>query len=131
MNSTITSAMLAITLTLGCGGVVEAASSETAIIKCSFKGYTRAGEFVFLTRYSDGTPPRIGVQPGVGDKALYFKDRKEEMFIELAGHGSPIKMFTIYDNGQAYLSYHPLTPMEENRPPSEPSQVVGTCSKVF
>lgn len=131
MNRTITSALLAITLTLGFSGVAEAASTETAIIKCSFKGYTRAGEFIFLTRYSDGTSPRIGVLPGIGNKALYFKDRKEEMFIELAGYGSPIKMYTIYDSGKAYLSYHPLTPMEDNRPPPEPSQVLGKCSKVF
>ena len=63
--------------------------ADIHVLKCSFDD----DEWMYFTRYTDGTPARIGKAIGVGDKALAFQDRFGALvFIETNADGTPLHL---------------------------------------
>jgi hypothetical protein len=98
--------------------------SRAAIVvfECKISGFS---EPTFFTWYSDGSPARVGIATGVGDKALAFQDRFGAwIFVEVNTDGSPISLSTIQTNLEVIHSRHSLT---LNATVLLPSQSKGHC----
>jgi hypothetical protein len=98
--------------------------ADIHVLKCSFDD----DEWMYFTRYTDGTPARIGKAIGVGDKALAFQDRFGALvFIETNADGTPITFTTIERTLKAIHSSHLL---QVDGTLLAPSQVSGQCEPV-
>jgi len=60
----------------------------------------------YITIYDDGTPARIGIDWGIGSKALVYDDPRNNSWVvvELNGVGLPITLTTIMPDGRAIHS---------------------------
>jgi hypothetical protein len=86
----------------------SACLADIIILKCDFRGF--GGRPIYFTRYSDGSPSRIGISPGIGDRALFFSDRSgAQIFVEINIDGSPITFTTIQPNMRAIHARQVLT----------------------
>ena len=83
------------------------AVAEILVFNCNFKELR--GDLV-ITVYDDGSPAKIGVEQGVGDKAQpYFHAATgAHIFVELNGVDFPITLTTILKDGTAWHSRHVL-----------------------
>jgi hypothetical protein len=81
-----------------------------------------------ITIYDDGSPSRIGVEAGVGNKAQAYFDPPTgaTVVVEFNGVGLPDTLTTINRDGKAIHSRHLLTVPEGW---FLPSQVVGQCDR--
>ncbi len=78
--------------------------ADIHVLRCMFEN-----QWIFFTRYTDGTPARVGTGIGVGDKALTFRDRSGALiFIETNMDGTPITFTTIEPSLKAFHSRHLL-----------------------
>ena len=97
--------------------------ADIHVLRCKFGDLQ-----VYFTRYTDGTPSRIGTAIGVGDKALTFQDRFGALiFIETNTDGTPVTFTTIETNLNAVHSRHLL---RHDGRVLEPSQRSGRCEPV-
>jgi hypothetical protein len=97
--------------------------ADIHVLQCKFGAMQ-----VYFTRYTDGTPSRIGTAIGVGNKALTFRDRFGALiFIETNTAGTPDTFTTIEPSLKAVHSRHLLTP--DGRV-LVPSQTLGRCEPV-
>lgn len=99
----------------------NAAQAEIIAFECAVPDMSR----LVFTYYSDGTPARVGVSTGVGNKALTWKDRFGAwVFVEVNTDGSPVTMSTIQTNLEIIHSRHLLLPTGDVL---QPSQSKGRC----
>lgn len=110
------------------GGLAFArvASAEITVFACQFAGFK--GATTFITIYDDGSPSRIGVEVGVGDKAKTYFDPPTgaTVVVEFNGVGIPDPLTTINQDGKAVHSRHLLWLREGW---SVPSQTLGQCER--
>ena len=123
MRGTVRSTLIVAGLAFGSIVIATPSRADIFVQKCVFPDVS-----FFLTRYSDGTPARIGRISGVGSKALYFKDRYAEVFIEIDLAGIPITFTTIFPDLTAIHSRHSIVPLGDKVVP--PSQSKGKCTNV-
>lgn len=101
--------------------IVGECRADITILRCSFPGM----EAVFFTRYSDDTPARVGVKPGIGNRAHYFEDRfGAQVFVEVNTDGTPVTMTTIERSLGAVHSRQYITP---DGSVLAPLQMKGKC----
>ena len=111
----------AVLLTLLCASTAQA---EITVLRCAF------GDFkLFITRYDDGTPARIGTAPGIGDRAQAILDRRTGtwVFVEVNTDAIPVTLTTIQPDMRAIHSRHTIGPLGEV---GAPSQQVGKCERI-
>lgn len=99
------------------------------VLKCKIEGYN---EDIFITtsphtNSNDGQYARIGISPGVGDRAVVVADRMGAIaFVELNGDGTPIGLLTVQKNMRAVKSSHSI---DNSGSVSAPSQNAGVCTR--
>jgi hypothetical protein len=93
MTQPMTKILLAL-LTLA----VLATEASADVLRCKIESYN---EDIFIatspdTNQNDGQYARIGISPGVGDRAIAFADRMgAHVFVELNTDGTPIGLLTV------------------------------------
>ena len=71
------------------------------VLRCKIEGYN---EDIFITtspdtNQNDGQYARIGISPGIGNRAIVFADRMgANTFVELNTDGTPIGLLTVQKN---------------------------------
>jgi hypothetical protein len=99
------------------------------VLKCKIDDYK---EDVFITtppdtNSSDGQYARIGISPGIGNKAMVVADRMGAIaFVELNVDGTPIGLLTVQRNMRAIKSNHSIDPFGLV---GAPSQNAGVCTR--
>ncbi|MGY3074218.1 hypothetical protein ACVWZZ_000589 [Bradyrhizobium sp. LM6.10] len=94
------------------------AVSVADVLKCKIDGYR---EDVFITtspdtNSDDGQFGRVGISPGLGNKAIVFHDRMgATVFVELNGGGTPIGLITVAANMRVVESFFPHQPSLASR----------------
>ena len=98
-------------IALGAGLVgaqmLAATLSLADVLRCKIEGYS---EDVFITtspdtNSSDGQYARIGISPGIDNRALVFADLMgPQVFVELNGTGTPVALLTVQKDGRAIKS---------------------------
>ncbi|MET3993718.1 hypothetical protein ABID65_005373 [Bradyrhizobium sp. S3.9.2] len=102
--------------------------SHAGVLKCKISGYN---EDIFITtppdtNSNDGQYARIGVSPGIGNRALTVGDRMGAIaFVELNVDGTPVGLLTVQKNLQVIKSSHSIDPFGLV---SAPSQNTGVCT---
>src|SRR6266540_6259712 len=72
--------------------------SRADVLRCKIEGFS---ENIFITtspdtNQNDGQYARVGISPGIGNRALVFVDRMEaHVFVELNTDGTPVGLFTV------------------------------------
>src|SRR5215208_3988546 len=66
------------TLVLAVGAPLQA-HAEIVVLQCGFAEIR--GEGIFVTKYDDGTPSRVGVAPGVGGRAYISVDPRNGAWV--------------------------------------------------
>jgi hypothetical protein len=101
------------------------AQSKILALQCSFSNLGQT----FITIYDDGTPARIGVKTGVGNKAKVMIDElsKSIALIEMNVDGFPITLTTINPKMEAVHSRQIIDRVGEI---AAPSQGTGKCQKI-
>jgi len=111
------------TIQLGAACASTPCLAEIHALKCIFDNQP-----IYFTRYSDGTPARVGTSVGVGDKAIAIIDRSGALvFIETNLDGTPITFTTIEPSLKAVHSRHLL---QLNGTVLAPSHQTGRCEPV-
>jgi hypothetical protein len=113
---------LALAGTVQLAGVCVSANclAEIHVFRCLFDN-----QLIYFTRYTDGTPARVGTGIGVGDKAIAFEDRSGALvFIETNIDGTPITFTSIEPSLKAVNSRHIL---QSNGTVLAPSHRSGGC----
>ncbi|MDI3564211.1 hypothetical protein [Bradyrhizobium sp. Arg816] len=78
--------------------------SAADVLRCKIAGYN---EDIFIvtspdTNQNDGQYARIGISPGIGNKAFVVADRiGAHVFVELNTDGTPIGLLTVQKNMRA------------------------------
>jgi hypothetical protein len=86
---------------------------HAGVLKCKIGGYN---EDIFITtapdtNSNDGQYARIGVSPGLGNRAMTVTDRMGAIaFVELNVDGTPVGLLTMQKDMRVIKSSHPLTP---------------------
>ena len=99
------------------------------VLKCKIEGYN---EDVFITtspdtNKDDGQYARIGISPGIGDRAIVFADRMgANVFVELNTDGTPIGLLTVQKNMRVIKSKQSIDP---SGMVAGPSQSAGVCTR--
>lgn len=109
---------------LGMVLAASAAEAEIVVLQCKFESLN-----FFVTRYSDGSPARIGTTPGLGDRAQAISDHRTGawVFVEVNTDGIPITLTTVAPDFAAVHSRHTIGPFGEVL---APSQERGKCERV-
>ena len=84
------------------------ARADIVVFKCTF---TDSFEF-YITIYDDGSPTRIGIEQGVGNKAQAYFDKPTGswVFVEFIDDGKlPSTLTTILKDRSAWHSRHTLS----------------------
>ena len=103
--------------------------SHADVLKCKIDDYN---EGIFITtspdtNQNDGQYARIGISPGVDDRAIAFSDRMGAVaFVELNVDGTPIALLTVQKNMRMIKSNHAIDPVGAV---SAPSQSAGVCTQ--
>lgn len=104
-------------------------ASIADVLKCKIEGYR---EDVFITtspdsNSDDGKFARVGISPGLGNRAIVFNDRMgATAFVELNGDGTPIGLITVTANMRVVNSRHSIDP---SGAVFAPSQKTGLCTR--
>jgi hypothetical protein len=99
------------------------------VLRCKIEGYN---EDVFITtspdtNKNDGQYARIGISPGIGDRAIVFADRMgAHVFVELNTDGTPIGLLTVQKNMRVIKSTQSIDP---SGMVAGPSQSAGVCTR--
>jgi hypothetical protein len=99
------------------------------VLRCKIEGYN---EDIFITtspdtNQNDGQYARIGISPGIGDRAIVFADRMgAHVFVELNTDGTPIGLLTVQKNMRVIKSNHSIDP---SGMVFAPSQSAGVCTR--
>src|SRR6476646_8855981 len=105
-----------------------ASEASADVLRCKIEGYN---EDVFITtspdtNSNDGQYARIGISPGIGDRAIVFADRMGAVaFVELNTDGTPIGLLTVQKNLRVVKSNHSIDPTGMV---FAPSQNAGVCT---
>src|SRR6476646_285639 len=90
-----------------------AGEASADVLRCKIEGYN---EDVFITtspdtNSNDGQYARIGISPGIGNKASVVADRMgPHVFVELNADGTPIGLLTVQQNMKVIKSSQAITP---------------------
>jgi hypothetical protein len=109
--------------------LIAPTSSLGDVLKCKIADYR---EDVFITtspdtNSSDGEYARIGISPGIGDKAFVVPDRMgATAFVELNVDGTPVGLLTVGKDMRAVISRQAIDTMGRV---FASSQSTGTCTK--
>jgi len=79
------------------------------------------------TNSGDGQYARIGVSPGIGNRAIVVADRMgATAFVELNADGTPVGLLTVGKDMRVVKSRHAIDPMGSV---FAPSQNTGVCTR--
>ncbi|WGR70205.1 MULTISPECIES: hypothetical protein [unclassified Bradyrhizobium] len=99
------------------------------VLRCKIEG---ANEDIFITtapdtNQNDGQYARIGLSPGIGDRAFVVADRMGAVaFVELNTDGTPIGLLTVQKNMRVIKSNQAIDP---SGMVLAPSQSTGVCTR--
>jgi hypothetical protein len=80
------------------------------------------------TNLDDSQHARIGISPGIGDRAIVFTDRMGALvFVELNIDGTPIGLLTVQKNMRVIKSSRSIDPLGTVL---APSQHAGVCTRL-
>jgi hypothetical protein len=105
--------------------------SLAEVLRCKIDGYN---EDIFITTSSDtnqndGQYARIGVSPGIGNRAIVFADRMGAYaFVELNTDGTPIGLLTVQKNMLVIKSTQSIDPSGTVLAPSQSAGVCNRCA---
>jgi hypothetical protein len=101
-----------------------AVQAKIEVTRCSFDSLT-----IFITRYDDGTPPRAGKAPGVGNRAHIIPDARTGavVVVEVNTDNIPDTFTTIQPDLFAVHSRHLL---DLSGSLVAPTQQSGWCERV-
>jgi hypothetical protein len=101
------------------------------VLKCKVEGYN---EDLYITtspdtNLNDGQYARIGISPGIGDRAIVFADRMGAVvFVELNTDGTPIGLLTVQKNMRVIKSNQTIDPFGTVLTPSQSTGVCTRCA---
>ena len=79
------------------------------------------------TNQNDGQYARIGISPGIGNRAIVFADRMgAHAFVELNTDGTPVGLLTVQKNMRVIKSNQNIDP---SGTVLAPSQSAGVCTR--
>jgi hypothetical protein len=86
---------------------VLATEASADMLRCKIEGFEG---YVFVTTLpdtndNDSQYARIGISPGIDNRALVFADLMgPQVFVELNGTGTPVALLTVQKDGRAIKS---------------------------
>jgi hypothetical protein len=101
------------------------------VLRCKIEGYT---EDIFIatspdTNQNDSQYARIGISPGIGNRAIVFADRMgAHAFVELNTDGTPIGLLTVQKNMRVIKSNQSIDPFGTVLAPSQSAGVCTRCA---
>ncbi|MET4297061.1 hypothetical protein ABIB06_007652 [Bradyrhizobium sp. LB8.2] len=108
---------------------VLATDASADVLRCKIEGFS---DNIFITsspdtNRNDGQYARIGISPGIGNRAFAFADRMgAHVFVELNGDGTPVGLFTVQKDMRVINSRHSIDP---SGMVLAPSQSAGLCTR--
>ncbi|MET4418315.1 hypothetical protein [Bradyrhizobium sp. RT3a] len=108
---------------------VVATDASADVLKCKIEGFS---DNIFITsppdtNQNDGQYARIGISPGIGNKAFAFADRMgAHVFVELNGDGTPVGLLTVQKDMRVVNSSQSIDPFGMVM---APSQSAGVCTR--
>ncbi|MEH2626789.1 hypothetical protein V1292_004844 [Bradyrhizobium sp. AZCC 1719] len=109
------------------------AVSVADVLKCKIDSYS---EDVFITTSpdtssNDGQFGRVGISPGIGNRAMVVTDRMgATAFVELNGDGTPIGLITVQRDMRVIKSRHAIDPFGAVFAPSQSAGVCTRCTGI-
>jgi hypothetical protein len=103
------------------------------VLKCSIDGYK---EDIFITtspdtNSNDSQYARIGISPGIGNRAMVVADRMgATAFVELNVDGTPVGLLTVQKDMRVIKSRHAIDPSGAVFAPSQNTGVCTRCAGV-
>jgi hypothetical protein len=103
--------------------------SVADVLRCKIDGYK---EDVYITtapdtNQNDGQYARIGILPGIGDRAVVIADRMGAVaFVELNTDGTPVGLLTVQKDMRVIKSRQSIDP---SGMVFAPSQSAGVCTR--
>jgi hypothetical protein len=100
------------------------------VLRCKIEGYN---EHIFIatspdTNQNDDQYARIGISPGIGNRAIVFADRMgANAFVELNTDGTPVGLLTVQKNMRVIKSTQSIDPFGTVL---APSQSAGVCARL-
>ena len=107
--------------------ILTPAISQADVLKCTIDGYK---DKLFIvtspdTNSIDNQYARIGISPGLGNKAIVVADRMgATAFVELNADGTPVGLLTVQKDMRVIKSSHLIDP---SGAVFAPSQYNGMC----
>jgi hypothetical protein len=101
------------------------------VLRCKIEGYN---EDTYITtspdtNLNDGQYARIGISPGVGNRAIVVADRMgAHVFVELNTDGTPVGLLTVQKNMRVIRSSHSISPFGTVLAPSQSAGVCTRCA---
>jgi hypothetical protein len=101
------------------------------VLRCKIEGYK---EDTYITtppdtNVNDGQYARIGISPGVGNRAIVVADRMGAVaFVELNTDGTPIGLLTVQKHMRVIQSSHSIDPFGTVLAPSQSAGVRTRCA---
>ncbi|MET4331355.1 hypothetical protein ABIB80_007215 [Bradyrhizobium sp. i1.15.2] len=108
---------------------VLATDTRADVLRCKIEGFS---DNIFITsapdtNQNDGQYARIGISPGIGNKAFAFADRMgAHVFVELNADGTPVGLLTVQKDMRAINSRQSIDP---SGMVFAPSQGAGVCTR--
>ncbi len=103
------------------------------VLKCTIDGYK---EDIFVTtspdtNSNDSQYARIGISPGIGNRAMVVADRMgATAFVELNVDGTPVGLLTVQKDMRVIKSRHTIDPFGAVFAPSQNTGVCTRCAGV-
>lgn len=103
--------------------------SRADVLRCKIEGFN---ENTFITsspdtNQNDGQYARIGISPGIGNRAFAFADRMgAHVFVELNADGTPVGLLTVQKDMRVINSRQSIDP---SGMVFAPSQSTGVCTR--
>ena len=108
---------------------VLSTAASADVLKCKIEGFSGN---IFITsppdtNQNDGQYARIGISPGIGNKAFAFADRMgAHVFVELNGDGTPVGLLTVQKDMRVVNSSQSIDAFGMVM---APSQTAGVCTR--
>ncbi|UPK30928.1 hypothetical protein [Bradyrhizobium sp. 195] len=108
---------------------ILATNVSADVLRCRIEGFS---ESIFITsppdtNQNDGQYARIGISPGIGNKAFAFADRMgAHVFVELDADGTPVGLLTVQKDMRVINSRQSIDP---SGIVFAPSQSAGVCTR--
>lgn len=125
MRKTTTSAALIL--------IVLATGASADVLKCKIEGFN---DNIFITsppdtNQNDGQYARIGISPGIGNRAYAFADRMgAHVFVELNADGTPVGLLTVQKDMRVINSRQSIDPSGNVFAPSQGGGVCTRCESL-